>query len=155
MYDLVKLHSNIEFFKFKSIKFENDIEFVYLFNGQEILVYEVSELIEKSYNDNDREEKPEDVLEFKEEEEENLLPICIHTDGMQPFEFDAVFNHKSLDLIGLNTLAINKPKSGGLFIRNTVSRKLILNNFIEFDLYKGDLESSFKNMKISKFPLLS
>ena len=56
MYDLVKLHSNIEFFKFKSIKFENDIEFVYLFNGQEILVYEVSELIEKSYNDNDREE---------------------------------------------------------------------------------------------------
>lgn len=145
MYDLVKLHSNIEFFKFKSIKFENDIEFVYLFNGQEILVYEVSELIEKSYNDNDREEKPEDVLEFKEEEEENLLPICIHTDGMQPFEFDAVFNHKSLDLIGLNTLAINKPKSGGLFIRNTVSRKLILNNFIEFDLlHKGDLESSFK-----------
>ena len=154
IYDLVKLHSNIEFFKFKTIKFENEIEFIYLFNGQEILVYEVSELIEKSYdnnnnnnndnNDNGSINKPEDVLEF-EEEMGKLLPICIHTDGMQPFEFDAIFNHKSLDLIGLNTLAINKPKSGGLFIRNTISRKLILNNFIEFDLlHKGDLESSFK-----------
>lgn len=145
MYDLIKLHSNIEFFKFKTIKFENDLRFVYLFNGKQIMIYEISELIEKAY---DKAKKhPDEVLDF-DDEEDILIPIIIDTDGMQPFEFATMLDNKSLDLIGLETLAIDKQTAGGLIIKNRVSHKLILNNFIEFDLlHKGDLESSFEKYK--------
>ncbi|EMG46747.1 RIC1 Guanine nucleotide exchange factor subunit RIC1 [Candida maltosa Xu316] len=143
MYDLIKLHTKIEFFKFKTIQFEKNLNFVYLFNGEQILIYEIEELIEKAF---DKSSKPEDVLNF--EEEDYLLPICIETGGMQPFEFDTMLDDKSLDLVGLETMAINKHSAGGLIIKNKISHKLILNNFIEFDLlHKGDLESSFKKYK--------
>ncbi|KAK6868696.1 Guanine nucleotide exchange factor subunit RIC1 [Candida tropicalis] len=145
MYDLIKLHSSIEFFKFKSIKFENDLRFIYLFNGKQVLIYEIDEMIEKAYDKTKK--HPDEVLDF-DDEEDALIPITIDTDGMQPFEFDAMLDNKSLDLIGLETLAIDKQTAGGLIIRNRISHKLILNNFIEFDLlHKGDLESSFKKYK--------
>ena len=88
-------------------------------------------MIEKAYDKTKK--HPDEVLDF-DDEEDALIPITIDTDGMQPFEFDAMLDNKSLDLIGLETLAIDKQTAGGLIIRNRISHKLILNNFIEFDL---------------------
>lgn len=158
MYDLIKINSTIEYFKFKSIKFNESsyLEFIYLFNGENILIYEVDQLLQNARstaignkliaNNID----PHDLL--SDEDLQELQPIIIDSDGIQPLKFDIILDsdnsYKSLDLIGLENLTISKANVGGLIIKNKISHKLILNNFIEFDLLnKGDLESSFNKYR--------
>ncbi|CAI5758897.1 unnamed protein product [Candida verbasci] len=142
IYDLIKLHSSIEYFQFKSIKFQDKLDFIYLFNGSQIFIYEINELINKS-KPIQQEEIVDDLLE--DIEDEPLLPIVIDCRNLQPFKFDVISN-KSIDIIGVENIILNK--SNGLIIKNRIRHQLILNNFIEFDLlHKGDLESSFNKYK--------
>ncbi|KAI5953589.1 RIC1 [Candida jiufengensis] len=139
-YDLIKLDSSVEYFKFKTINFQKNINFIYMFNGQQILIYDVYELVDKAYNKKQPHHEEDDLLES---EDTNLIPITIDTEEMIPFEIEA--DQKTINLIGFENLAINRHM---LILKNKVSHKLILNNFIEFDLiHKGDLESTFNRYK--------
>ncbi|RLV93127.1 Guanine nucleotide exchange factor subunit RIC1 [Spathaspora sp. JA1] len=157
LYDLIKLNINIEFFKFKTIRFSQSsiIDFIYLFNSEHILIYDINELIDKSYDRSVPQESSQSML--LDDYDDELHPIIIDSQGMHPIKLDSILEiggeeeestYKSLDLIGLESFAMYRQTTGGLIIKNRVAHKLILNNFIEFDLlYKGDLESSFYKYK--------
>ncbi|EGW34790.1 guanine nucleotide exchange factor [Spathaspora passalidarum NRRL Y-27907] len=155
LYDLIKLNVNIEFFKFKTIRFNKSsiIDFIYLFNSEHILIYDINELIDKSYDKSIQTAPQTRDMLIGDDYDDELHPILIESQGMHPIKLDSILEigqdtYKSLDLIGLESFAIYKQTTGGLLIKNRVAHKLILNNFIEFDLlHKGDLESSFYKYK--------
>ncbi|KAI5966500.1 RIC1 [Candida pseudojiufengensis] len=139
-YDLIKLDSSIEYFKFKTINFQKIINFIYLFNGKQVLIYDIHELLDKAYNKKLSHIQDDDLLES---EDSKLIPIIIDTEEMIPFEIEA--DRKTINLIGFENVTINRHM---FIIKNKVSHKLILNNFIEFDLtHKGDLESTYNRYK--------
>lgn len=141
MYDLIKLNSSIEFFKFVIVPFQLPVQFVYLFNGDQILIYDVDEMVAKACNK--LHVNQEDV--FETEDESELAPIAIDTDDILPLEIET--DNKSINLIGLENLTLSYHQSD-FIIKNKLAHKLILNNFIEFDLvHRGDLESTFNKYK--------
>ncbi|KAI5949641.1 RIC1 [Candida margitis] len=141
MYDLIKLNSSIEFFKFVIVPFQSPVQFVYLFNGDQVLIYDVNEVVEKACNK--LHEGQEDV--FESDDESALVPIAIDADDILPLEIET--DQKSINLIGLENLA-QSYHHNGFIVKNKLAHKLILNNFIEFDLvHRGDLESTFNKYK--------
>ncbi|KAK6201699.1 WD40 repeat protein [Scheffersomyces amazonensis] len=166
MYDLIRIGTGIEFFKFKSIKFDNDkqVNYIYLFNGDSLLVYEINDLISNSYDKenelvlNDNGEGIEDIHHENHHTEPD--PIRIDIDNYQPLILDSIISDdfsslKSIDLIGLEHAVINKISSGMLIMKSKVSHKLVLNNFMEYDLIhksndKNELIQSFKKFQSFK-----
>ncbi|KAI5967129.1 RIC1 [Candida theae] len=142
MYDLIKLNSSIEFFKFVTIPFQSPVPFIYLFNGNQILIYDVDEMVVKAHNKLHNAHQ-EDV--FEAEEESELVPIAIDADDILPLEIET--DSKTINLIGLES-SNQTYHHDDFIIKNKLAHKLILNNFIEFDLvHRGDLESTFNKYK--------
>ncbi|KAK6456123.1 WD40 repeat protein [Scheffersomyces xylosifermentans] len=135
MYDLIKIKPNIEFFRFQSIKFKDSlIDYIYLFNGEELLIYELGELIDNAFD-------VASVISDGLDDERHSFPqhISIEIENFQPVILDSIASPdmitlQSLDLIGLESVIVNKPSNGGLVIKNRIAHKLVMNNFIEHDL---------------------
>lgn len=141
MYDLIKLNSTIEFFKFVTVPFQSPVQFIYLFNGDQILIYDVDEMVAKACNK--LHVNQEDA--FESEDESELVPIAIDTDDILPLEIET--DRNTINLIGLENLSLSYHHHD-FVIKNKLAHKLILNNFIEFDLiHRGDLESTFNKYK--------
>lgn len=150
MYDLIKIGDTIEFFKFQKLRF-NDLltEYIYVFNGEELLIYELEDLIENSFD-----MSTIIIDELEKEKHVFPIPISIETENFQPIILDGVvapnsLSVKSLDLVGLENVIVNKLSSGGLVVKTKVARKLVLNNFIENELVKtsNDLEAAVTKYK--------
>ncbi|KAK6466037.1 WD40 repeat protein [Scheffersomyces coipomensis] len=164
MYDLIRIGTGVEFFKFKSIKFDDDektINYVYLFNGDTLLIYEIEDLISNSYDKDNAPVHGEDEVGIEDHDIDHHTepdPIRVEIDNYQPLILDSIISDdltsfKSIDLIGVEHSIVNKPSSGGLIIKNRISHKLILNNFMEYDLiHKQDIEllKSFKKFELFK-----
>ncbi|KAG5421735.1 RIC1 [Candida metapsilosis] len=141
MYDLIKVNSSIEFFKFVTVPFQSPIQFIYLFNGDQILIYDVDEMVAKAHNRLQSHEEDD----FESEEELELVPIAIDTDDILPLEIET--DRNTINLIGSENLALTYHHND-FIIKHKLAHKLILNNFIEFDLvHRGDLESTYNKYK--------
>ena len=152
MYDLIQFNTMIEFFKFKQIQFLELIQYIYMFDGQQTLIYDVDELVDKAHSNFHK----QNGKEAKEEEGEledldsSLLPVVIESEGLQPIDIEAS-SERSINLIGLEKFVVNGHSPHSLVLKQKVAHKLILNNFIEFDLvHRGDLQSTYDKYKSFK-----
>lgn len=115
IYDLIKININIEWIKLQSIKV-NLVEFLYASSGDNLLIYSIQDLLDSKVNADELQTKP---------------PIAIEIDNYVP-----LFITQDLDLIGIENVIIN---NGGVFLKNRVVHKLILNNIMEYDLIHEDI----------------
>lgn len=133
MYDLIKINQSIELFKLQTVNFQDtSINYIYLFTGDNLLIYDLEVLVDHAFDNYTH------VVDGLESPELNMTDaIKIEIDNYQPLQFDVratIGGYKSLDLIVMEKLMVDRASAGGLIIRNKISHKLILNNFIEFDL---------------------
>lgn len=143
LYQLIKIANSIEYFGFQSIDYDIDAltKYLYLFNGNALLIYDLFEMIGMATSDGS------DI----HGNQNYLVPIQIEIEDYYPVKFTATLARnkrrlKSIELTGLeNYLSYN---SNSLTIKSKINHKLILNNFIEHDLERGkDLSEICKKFK--------
>lgn len=160
MYDLIKINESIEFFQLKPVHFTGtEVSFIYLFNGSSLLVYDLDDLVDSAFDNSSQalqndglEEEQHDVLESSKKNVIDPIKIPIH--GFQPLGIENVpveYKESSdsskktsslfqlLDLIGLEVNTIYKNM---LLLKERLNRQVVLNDFIEYDLFVKKLSFS-------------
>lgn len=142
MYELIKIKGSIEYYQLQSINYvkQNKISYLYLFNGESLLIYNLLEMIELAFGTHNRVPGSIDDLE-----PQMVDPITIAVHDFQPLVIENTVSEssaglKSIDLIGLESISFYK--NNYLIVKNKMNHKLILNNFIEYDVStKFDINS--------------
>ncbi|EGV62283.1 hypothetical protein CANTEDRAFT_109461 [Yamadazyma tenuis ATCC 10573] len=143
-FQLIQVQSCIEEFRINDITINEEmIKYIYLFKGNQLLIYNLTHLIDLIFEPVDL--NPHDGLDEEEVTSQMKLikPITIELENFQPLKI-----HKTLDsinLIGLQDLILNDS-----FIRVKLNTKLILNNLVEFDLLNAT-EVRMIHTKFSSF----
>lgn len=123
-YQLIKINECIENFKINNIILSEDlVKYIYLFKGNSILIYNLTNLIDLSFD------KSIHITDGIEDIDLPSLiqPIIVNYTNYQPLKI--LQNDKTINLIGLQDLIINNNN-----IKLKLNYNLILNNLIEFDL---------------------
>lgn len=122
VYDLIMINNCVEFFRLKTLY----DEFLYLSTGSSILIYKLTDITNCSGK----------VM---------VHPIVIKNDDyfFQPLILNVTHNdkkNKSINLIGFETFSFSRNKH--LTLKTRINYKLILNDFIEFDLVNNNKDLS-------------
>lgn len=150
MYDLIKINDSVEFFQLKHVHFtESEISFIYLFNGSSLLIYDLNDLVDGAFDNSSLASQNDgldgEVHKVLENSRKNVIdPIKILINGFQPLGIENVpIEYKEgkrltslsqlLDLIGLEINTIYKNNM--LLLKERLNRQVILNDFIEYDLF--------------------
>ncbi|CAH6723620.1 hypothetical protein CLIB1444_17S00914 [[Candida] jaroonii] len=123
-YQLIKINESIENFKINNIILSEDlVKYIYLFKGNSILIYNLTNLIDLSFD------KSIHITDGIEDIDLPSLiqPIIVNYTSYQPLKI--LQNDKTINLIGLQDLIINNN-----IVKLKLNYNLILNNLIEFDL---------------------
>lgn len=142
MYELIKIKGSIEYYQLQSINYikQNKISYLYLFNGESLLIYNLLEMIELAFGTHKR--VPDNIDDL---EPRMVDPITIAVHDFQPLVIENTVSEssaglKSIDLVGLESISFYK--NNYLIVKNKMNHKLILNNFIEYDVStKFDIDS--------------
>lgn len=133
IYELIKVKESIEYYQFQCIKYSNldVILYLYLFNGESILIYDSKEMIELFFESNNHASNGNSLALHK------LEPIVIEVRDFQPLIIENTISEdltrlRSIDLIGLQNLCFYRGNY--MIVKNKVYHKLILNNLIEHDI---------------------
>ncbi|CAG86995.2 DEHA2D08756p [Debaryomyces hansenii CBS767] len=134
MYELIKIKGSIEYYQLQSINYvkQNNISYLYLFNGETLLIYNLLEMIESAFGTHNRV-----PVSIDDSEPQMVDPITIAVHDFQPLVIKNTVSEssaglKSIDLIGLESISFYK--NNYLIVKNKMNHKLILNNFIEYDV---------------------
>lgn len=139
-YQVVKINESVEFFKIDILKLStNYIQYIYLFKGNSTLIYNLTNLIEMSFD------QLVHITDGIEDIELPLLiqPIVVNYDNFQPLKI--LQSSKAISLIGLQDLIPTRN-----ITKIKANNKLILNNLIEFDLM-NNVDPEEINRKFGKF----
>ncbi|CUM47082.1 uncharacterized protein AC631_02996 [Debaryomyces fabryi] len=142
IYELIKIKDSIECYQLQSINYvkQSKISYLYLFNGESLLIYNLVEMIDLAFGSHHR--VPDSINDV---EPQMVEPISIEVHDFQPLIIENTICEnsaglKSIDLIGLESLSFYK--NNYLIVKNKVNHKLVLNNFIEYDVStKFNIES--------------
>lgn len=143
MYDLIKISSAVESFQVSEINFnqQRHNRYITFFNGGEVLVYNMGELVERIYEFEGVEHSSEvDV-------EKPLRPIKIKIASFMPLRIYQ--SNGSIEVAGFEYQAM--VKSDFLILKHRPSRQLILNKFIQHDLFESNLLTMEITRKFSNF----
>lgn len=137
IYELVKIRESIEYFKVEtlSIKKPNASRIISLFDGKSIFMYDLSELIN---NASDNSNNGNDMIEPIEVQIANYYPLS------------TVSNYKGINLTGFEILSTFKNHL--IYFKQLKNNQLILNKFIEYDLF---MTKSTNEEIISKYEVFN
>lgn len=134
VYELIKINDSIEYYQVQSINYvkQSKISYLYIFNGESLLIYNLLAMIDLAFGS--RYHVPDSTSDV---EARMIDPISIEVHDFQPLIIENTISEvsaglKSIDLIGLESLSFYK--NNYLIVKNKVNHKLILNNFIEYDI---------------------
>lgn len=143
MYELIKICSVVESFQVSVINFNQTRHnrYVTFFNGNDVLIYNMNELVERTYEFVGVENSGEVDIE------KPLLPIKVIIDTFMPLR--VILSTGSIEVTGFEY----QPtfKSGFLILKHKSSRQLILNKFIEHDLFESSLSVNEITQKYLNF----
>lgn len=143
MYDLIKISSAVESFQVNAINFKQtrDNRYITFFNGEEVLIYNMAELVERIYEFEGVEHSNEvDV-------DKPLRPITVKISTFMPLKL--VQSSGSIEVSGFEYQAL--VKSDYLILKHKSSRQLILNKFIQHDLFESNILIADITKKYSNF----
>lgn len=143
MYDLIKISSAVESFQVNVINFNQtrDNRYITFFNGEEVLIYNMAELVERIYEFEGVEHSNEvDV-------ERPLRPIKVKISTFMPLKL--VQSSGSIEVAGFEYQAL--VKSDFLLLKHKSSRQLVLNKFIQHDLFESHILIAEITKKYAKF----
>ncbi|GEQ67676.1 hypothetical protein JCM33374_g1341 [Metschnikowia sp. JCM 33374] len=144
MYDLIKVDSAIERFQISPIHFEGSKPryFLTLYKGDDISTYDLKELLARPYEFEGTETSEDgDVSKI-------LRPVKTHTSAftsMQIFQ-----SNGTICISGFEYQVLWKNEN--LIIKHRPSRLMILDKFIQRDLFDAKFDKHQLNEKYSKFP---
>lgn len=153
MYDLIKIQESVEYFQIKSL--ENFATVISLFNGDSLLIYNLFDMIESAFdNSNYNDDGLDDSDQIGINAQKNVIdPIDIKTfNNNYPLSMNNLTHDKiseSIELLGLEVSPI--LKSNVFYLKHNINHQLILNNFIEYDLYNAQLSNEKIITKYEKF----
>lgn len=131
IYDLIKINTAIESFQVNTIDFNeaHSRKFITLFNGAELLIYNLLELVGRAYEFAGVEHTADiDIVKV-------LHPILVKIATFHPFKI--VLSSGSIDVTGFEYQTIVKNEH--LIIKHKTSKQLILDRFILHDLFESGL----------------
>lgn len=131
MYDLIKISSAVESFQVNIIDFNQTRHnrYITFFNGDEVLIYNMNELVGRIYEFEGIEHSGEVDIE------KPLRPIKVKIDTFMPLKI--VQSSGSIEVSGFEYQPL--VKSDFLILKHKSSRQLILNKFILHDLFETNL----------------
>lgn len=143
MYDLIKISSAVESFQVNLINFNHSRHnrYITFFNGGEMLIYNIGELVERIYEFEGVEHSGE------MDAERPLRPIMIKVARFMPLKIHQ--SSGSIEVTGFEYQAL--IKSDFLIVKHRSSRQLILNKFIQHDLFESNLSAGEISRKYSNF----
>lgn len=143
MYDLIKISAAVESFQVLTIDFNEECKkrFITLFNGDEILIFNLTELVDRVYEFEGVEHSSEvDVFKV-------LQPVRIQISTFHPLKIRQ--SSGSIEVTGFEYRTIFK--NDHLMVKHKTSKQLILNRFIQHDLFENNLELGAIIAKYSQF----
>lgn len=143
MYDLIKISSAVESFQVNSLNFNHarHNRYITFFNGGEMLIYNIGELVERIYEFEGIEHSGE------VDAERPLRPIMIKVATFMPLKMYQ--SNGSIEVTGFEYQIM--IKSDFLILKHRSSRQLILNKFIQHDLFESNLAPTEISRKYSNF----
>lgn len=171
-YQLIKVADSVEFFKIDTIKLDQNINYLYLFQGDFILIYNLNNLIELSHDTpNQIGDEIEDEIDEIDEFTKLILPIKVEIENFQPLKITK--NNESIKLVGVedsmnfyssgrnhginnenhnesNNSSTTINSDNNLIVKKRINHKLVLNYLIEFDLI-NKVESNTILHRFKKF----
>lgn len=141
MYDLIKISSAVESFQVNFIDFSHTRHnrYITLFNGAEVLIYNMNELVERVYDF--------EGVDHHVATESPLRPIRIQIAAFMPLKL--VQSSGSIEVSGIEYQTL--VKSGFLILKHRSSRQLILNKFIQHDLFETSMSVEDITRKYANF----
>lgn len=154
MYDLIKINESIEYFQVTSLaKFTTIIS---LFNGSSLLVYNLQEMVDSAFDNTIHSQYDDGISSFEEAEltsKQNVTePIEVEISKYYyPLTISDSENkyHKNIELVGFEMLT--SFQSNNVYLKQKLFHQLILDQFIEYDLFKLKLTDELVIEKYQSF----
>lgn len=154
MYDLIKINESIEYFQVKSLtKFSTIIS---LFNGASLLIYNLHEMIDSAFDNSIHLQHDDGISSFEESalaSRQNVIePIEVAISNYYyPLMISDKVNkfYNNIELIGFEIL--NYCQNNNLYLKQKIFHQLILDQFIEYDLFKLKLTDELIIHKYQSF----
>lgn len=143
MYDLIKVATSVESIQLNHINFgeHQGQEFLTLFDGKQISIYTLKELVERTY-EFEGVERSGDIDVFK-----ILKPFTVQISSFLPIRI--LRNLGSIEASGFKHQIL--AKNDNLIIKHSHTRQLILNRFIYHDLFEANLSPAAITSKYADF----
>lgn len=142
MYDLIQVAASVESIQVNVIDYGHDLNtYLTLFNGEQVRIYNIMELVERTYEFQGVERSSEvDV-------QRALKPIEVQITSFLPLKIFQ--NSGSIEASGFRYQIL--AKSDNLILKHSGTRQLILNRFIFHDLFEAGESVDVITKKYSQF----
>lgn len=143
MYDLIKVNTAVERVQISTMQFTKTTSrsFLTLYKGDDILTYDLPELLERPYDFEGAEIPAEEKIPQK------LQPVKAHASG-----FTSVQIYQSSGTICISGFEEQVLwKNENLILKQKPGRLLVLDKFVHRDLFEADLDKHLINDKYSGF----